>query len=336
MRVDPATEDSIPARNLPVDLIKAVGILVVVLIHSFRAPWDPAVAPLELWLARMTRFAVPGFLTVSGFLYATTGRVGWVKTRHRFRRLLPPYLVASIGAQLFWWSQGPKAHDSSILTDLIFCSSFGPYYYVFLIICFVLLTPLVARLPKTYFAILIGATLVYQGMMEAVGLPSREWLFWWVRNPLLYAAYFLLGWCVRLHYASIRAWVTNRRPWLVTAAVLAIVVCGLIQLSPPSKMVSATVTWLNIYAVLTLVFVSSCGRFTSSAVVRNLSDATYSIYLFHLFFIEVAHNYFKSPRNELDLVALFLTWGTALAGSISIVIVARFFLGTKSRDAVGA
>ena len=57
-------------RFAEIDALKAVGIVTVVLIHSFRSPFDPTVSPGEVWLGHLTRFAVPAFLMASGFLYA--------------------------------------------------------------------------------------------------------------------------------------------------------------------------------------------------------------------------------------------------------------------------
>ena len=58
-------------RSPEIDALKVAGIVTVVLIHTMRAPWDPAVAPLEVWIGHATRFGVPAFLFASGFLYAT-------------------------------------------------------------------------------------------------------------------------------------------------------------------------------------------------------------------------------------------------------------------------
>ena len=49
------------ARLFEVDLVKAVCIAVVVLIHSTRSFWDPSVSRGELRISELTRFAVPGF-----------------------------------------------------------------------------------------------------------------------------------------------------------------------------------------------------------------------------------------------------------------------------------
>ena len=62
MRVGaPGPASSGTERFAEVDWLKAVGILVVILIHTVRSPWEIGAAPVELWLGHVTRFAVPAF-----------------------------------------------------------------------------------------------------------------------------------------------------------------------------------------------------------------------------------------------------------------------------------
>lgn len=101
----PGAEKNVPSRPDPtggqarfteIDFLKATGILAVLLIHSLRAPWDPRVSSTELWLGIVTRFAVPGFLFCSGFLYATEKPIHLRTILKRLRRVLVPYLICSI------------------------------------------------------------------------------------------------------------------------------------------------------------------------------------------------------------------------------------------------
>ena len=94
------------ARFVEIDSLKAAGILTIILIHSLRAPWDSRTPSNELLLGIVTRFAVPAFLLSSGFLYATTTRIAGVTVLRRLRRVLVPYLICSIAAQLWWQATG--------------------------------------------------------------------------------------------------------------------------------------------------------------------------------------------------------------------------------------
>ena len=62
-------------RYVEIDVLKAVAITTVVLIHGMRAPWDPGLSATEVWLGHLTRFAVPAFLTVATVLTLWSGYV---------------------------------------------------------------------------------------------------------------------------------------------------------------------------------------------------------------------------------------------------------------------
>ena len=111
-------------RFSEIDHLKAIGILVVILIHSIRAPWDPRISQIEAWIGLATRFAVPGFLLCSGFLYATTARIPRTIVLRRLRRVLFPYLIVSLGAQLWWVGQG-EGRDLRELAEGILLGEFS-------------------------------------------------------------------------------------------------------------------------------------------------------------------------------------------------------------------
>ena len=134
-------------RRYEVDLAKAVGIVAVVLIHSMRPYFDVEVSSVEKWLGSATKFAVPAFLAASGVLYGTLERVRSEVTRARLRRLLVPYLFASVAAQLFWVAFDSRTLVASeVLRDFVFASSFSPFYYVLQALLFVLAVPVLAQL----------------------------------------------------------------------------------------------------------------------------------------------------------------------------------------------
>ena len=98
----------------------------------------------------------------------------------------------------------------------------------------------------------------------------------------------------------------------------------------------ATIAWLNIHVALALLFTLACRRKVSSPPIRFLSDATYSIYLFHIFFIRATSWHFAAAKDEFEPLAVFGTWSFALAGSLVLIASSRLLLGRRSRDIVGA
>jgi peptidoglycan/LPS O-acetylase OafA/YrhL len=94
--------------------------------------------------------------------------------------------------------------------------------------------------------------------------------------------------------------------------------------------------WLDTYAIIGLVLVSTCGRAEPGRAVRVLADATFAIYLFHLFFIHAAELFILPARHEFDLVAVATYWCAGLFGALGLVALARAVLGARSRDVIGA
>jgi surface polysaccharide O-acyltransferase-like enzyme len=321
-------------RFTGIDAIKVAGIVTIVLIHALPPPWDPSATPLERWLHQVTRFGVPGFLLASGFLYAS-GPADLAITRRRLRRILVPYLLASLLAQLWHAAHGVASPTGSLWKDLLFASSFGPYYYVFVIAGLVALTPAIARLPRPALLAATAALLAAQWCVEAAELWPQDF-YWHLRNPLLWWAYFAVGWCLRGERARLHAWVAPRRAPLLatlTAAVATLTFlggegAGLLRVAWRSA------SWLAVYAILAWVAVAAGYLGRSPRWLRALSDATYAVYLYHLFFLYAAQEAFGAhPRGPGSVV---LPFAAGLLGSFAFVALGRRILGARARDWLGA
>jgi len=318
-------------RYAEVDAWKATAILTVVAIHSFRSPFDPSISDAEVWLGHLTRFAVPAFLLASGFLYAGAANAGRAVTLRRLRRILVPYAIASLVVIAWSLQQGLPPESESFLADLLFGAAVGPYYYVFIVVGLVLVTPGFARLAGPRMAALTAALVAIQWWSDAA-TPFFSSFFWALRNPLLWWAYFAVGWLLRLHHAAAVAWIAPRRATLV--AVLAAVVVALSVASGLAgpRLAVRSAAWLEVYAVCALIFVASAGRDRVSPAMRYLSDASYAIYLVHLLFVRIASAYVPPPPGRLALLPVLVPWVCALVGSIAVIAGLRAVLGRHSRS----
>ncbi|MBW2291292.1 MAG: acyltransferase family protein [Deltaproteobacteria bacterium] len=223
-----------------------IGIVAVVLIHSTRLQWDPDHSFGEFWLKQILRFAVPGFLAVSGFLYATTERVSLDRSLRRLRRILLPYLVASLCAEAFWALRGAPHDLATIAVNLVQARSFGQYYYVFILVPLVLISPVLARLPIRILWPLFFVGAVLQGLFETHYIGNLHPI-WRIRNPIMWWPYFLLGWLVRLHYQTLQAHLRSHRLITVIALGACLLPCWLVPgLGAMTKYLFFT-TWLGIY-----------------------------------------------------------------------------------------
>ena len=325
-----------PRRFAEVDWLKAIGILVVILIHTVRSPWEVGASAPELWIGRITRFAVPCFLMASGFLYATRESVPFATTRGRLTRILTPYLLFSVAAQALRYARGQGPVTGSVAGDLFFANSFGPYYYVFIAAILVAVAPLLARCSPRTLALLLIPEIAVQGYLEILADGD---LFWHLRNPLLWLSYFQLGWMARLAYPRLEQISRSQRGAIVgVSSVATAVLIFLLQEGRP-QMLLRTLDWLVIWSVLGLLFFSMCGRkrpAPGGKLTRALSDVTYPVYLAHLFFLGPLRDAVPAARDVLDPVAILVPWAGSLLLSVALVYLGRALLGTRSRTWLGA
>jgi surface polysaccharide O-acyltransferase-like enzyme len=321
-------------RFAEIDALKSIGILTVVLIHSVRSPFDPGISTFEIWLGHLTRFAVPAFLISSGFLYAGVQATS-ARTLRRLRRIAIPYLAASLLGQAFWAARGEQTETGHWASDLLFGSSMGPYYYVFVIFGLVLVTPLFARLGSRAQVGVLCALVAAQWWVDAAsGMPSS--FFWHLRNPLLWWAYFATGWMLRPVYDPLRGYVRSRRTFALALCGAAVVLLSALSGLAEPRLLVRTAAWLNIYAICALIFITACGSERLPTPLRALSDASYPIYLLHMFFILAAAEPFPLPDRSFAPLPVMLTWAAGVLGSISIIAALKLMLGERSKDWIGA
>ncbi len=320
-------------RFVEIDALKTVGIATVVLIHCVRTPWDALISPVEIWLGHLTRFGVPTFLFASGFLYATSERVSVRLTLRRLRRILLPYLIVSLAAQAWWSMLNLPTEVRAFWPDLAFGASMGPFYYVFVIAGLIVVTPLFARLPRAALTALTGAMLAAQWYVDAaIGFPIP--LYWHLRNPLLWWAYFLVGWQVRLHQPAVSNWLAPRT-WLPPTVLIAVVALAVQSAAAGPLLGVRTAAWLNVYAILLLVYSIACGRADASGVLRYLSDATYAIFLLHLFFVSGVQLLVPHRPSFAGFAPIALPWLAGMFGPIILLTAARALFGGRSKDIIG-
>ncbi|MAI78783.1 MAG: hypothetical protein CL917_07580 [Deltaproteobacteria bacterium] len=347
------------SRKLEIDLLKTLGILAVVMIHCLRNYWDPNFTAAELWIGQMLRFGVPAFLACSGYLYAGS-RPSWSSLVPRFQRILIPYLAASLCAfALTLWLgsfntppaplldaiAGTTSSDTpvfrtaiSLALDLLLGNAFGAYYYVLMICLFVMMTPLIHGMEPKSLSRLCLMALAAQAFFES-GLWFFNDFFWHVRNPALWAGYFLTGWWIRVHLDSISRIVTSFRKRIIGGALFITLSCATLLAfetqGPLPREVIQLAAWLCIYSTLGFLFAVGCGRPTQSVWLMRVSDMTYTIYLFHLFILYVLRRQIDFENQEFYAFFILATFSISLAGPLSLGLGLRTLFGKRTRLWIG-
>jgi peptidoglycan/LPS O-acetylase OafA/YrhL len=316
-------------RYPEIDVLKALCVLGVVLQHSLRVGWDPGITATEIWLWNMTRFAVPGFFLASGFLYATASAVVAGTTARRLRRILAPYLVASLAAELWKVTRGTNISASSVLLELVSGNALGIYYYVFVLFWLVLFTPLFARLPRSGLPAVV-AVLVLAQFLQRSGWITMGPMWSW-RSPLVWWVYFFLGWWIRMNEDAFRRWIVRRRAPATIVSAVAVLLCAIIMAFTAAFHMAIMTT--GAYAVLGFILAAFWGRREAWRSARVLSEASYPIYLFHVFFILAVGPLIGPDANLVTRLTVLCAVG--IAGPLVLTALAQKAFGRYSRDLVG-
>ncbi len=325
------------SKRLPeIDAMKAAAILTVVFIHSLRASWDPGFTYAERLLSEAARFAVPAFLAVSGFLYYSTEPITSAILAKRLRRILVPYLVVSLAANVFVTSFPQFRSSSSFLVGLLIGNTFGPFYYVFLLTEFVLATWILSRLPRAMTVPILVASVIAAIIPFLFFKEAAKPTLWTLRLPLLFSCWFMMGWATAAYKTRVQAFLrSNSSAVYAGCAALALVwlALDLTQALPSrlSRLSSMFLVGSNLTALYT--FCSSISQIRPW--VAALSDRTYAIYLLHLFFVYAVSAGFGADRHVALVSSTATMWAAGMIGSLATIEVTRRLAPRRSRDLIG-
>jgi peptidoglycan/LPS O-acetylase OafA/YrhL len=305
-------------------LMRSLAIVIVVWIHALPPEFEVTRIPFDRWLGDVTRFAVPTFVFVSGYLVARHALpAGW--TRTRLERLVTPYLVASfVAIGLRSWSDGFPPIENPLM-DLLLGATFGPYYFVFALVTLTLVTPPLLRLRGNAAMVALTGAVAAQVVVELVGGP----IFWRVRNPLLWLAFYLGGIVTWRHRERLGAWASAWPfalfAWALVALALVVVPDG----TPTRDLLTLAATWL----MLATLWLAGRAATELPAAAWWIDGATYPIYLYHLPFVLVVAGPFGSSVLSLGAV---VGWAVGLIGAMSVILIGRHLLRGRSSLLLGA
>ncbi len=133
-----------------IDLLRVVCILAVIMIHSTTKTLESVhlnvtLAPGALFLNQISRFAVPLFFMISGFVLEMNNKhlsyFNYLK--RRISRLLIPYIFWSAIYYIFVY----RTHTVGFVDALIYGSSSYQLYFIPSLLIFYFIFPLIRRIP---------------------------------------------------------------------------------------------------------------------------------------------------------------------------------------------
>jgi fucose 4-O-acetylase-like acetyltransferase len=258
-----------------VDWLKVVAIVAVVMSHSGPFALGP-LPPLERWLrVILPTFHVPVFLIVSGYLHAATRPVTWAVFVRRVRRVLGPYVVATVIVTALGYP--PVDSLWHLPRRLLLGDTFGIYYFVPVWILCTLTGILWSRLSERTLVASVAALAAATYLRGQTVTRGSISFYWALRDPFLqgWLLCYLLGWCARRNGWDAWLWRHRRRgiaagvalaaPWLMWA------VLGVAP-APLSRVAYATGVACVVFVVLTR---------RPPRLVRTIASETFLIYLWH-------------------------------------------------------
>ena len=287
--------------------VRGAAITAVVLIHCLpQCDVSVALRPLLNW-------AVAAFLFLSGLLTAEARIARGGVLGRRIRRTLPPYVVWSLAYALLL--QGSSVLGA--LKALLTAGASAQMYFVAVHLQLTTLTPLLYRLlkwrPLIAYAITPLSLAVYEALTIAgVALPILGrlfpmWLIFYVvgldwerwRDRLhgkLGAALIALGMCLAIQLACGFTWLRF----------------GDYNMATTQLKLSSVATSLCVIAVIMLLPTSGKRRLSESFL-ADVGDASFGIYLCHMFVLVVV-------RKALAFFALPSVAGTALLWLVTLIL----------------
>ncbi|MEO7438619.1 MAG: acyltransferase, partial [Candidatus Binatia bacterium] len=326
--VMPPERSSLPA----VDYIKSVAILAVLVQHAVPSFLDQPFTPELATIYGSVCFHVPAFLFLAGFLTRAEATVTWRDVGARLQRIVPPYLVATAFAVACGFVAPLGLRRLIFVT--VMGAALGHYYFVPVLIFCLLLLPAFSRMSTPA---LIGGTLLILVAAQYMWL-SLEWrlaheIFWQIRNPILqfHLGFFLLGMiAARLRPTLERLATRHRFAILGTAAVSVPLFVGF---GSVNEVIFQPTTHAAYTLLVMGLIASAVTREPAPTWIRFLSEATFTIYLYHLFAYKAVGSLMPSDTPLILRVAVLMSAG--LAFSTLIALLGRRALGARSRLLLG-
>jgi surface polysaccharide O-acyltransferase-like enzyme len=331
------------------DWWKGVAILAVISIHAAGRTSD---VPPNSWAhmfglvyRQAANFAVPLFLCLAGYFAAMSWRgdaVGY--WRSRGWRILPAYLVwTTIAISVL--RPGDFTSPRALLEDYAFGSGIGIGYYVIVLLQYVALVPLLARLDSTraHMAVMLVTTLV--GLAASYAMRTVFAMESWARFPyyclpfVVWAPFFHLGFWAGRRQDAVKLRSDPLWLWLAAAAVLAAVVEGVYwnergTFGLAASQIKATSFLASVFVALHVIATRQRQRAGLMATCLEwIGRSAYLIYLAHMLFLPAITDAIRSAWPTLyALRPVTLLLASALTAMACILV--ALFVRTVTRPSI--
>ena len=324
----------IRSRNITIDILKGICILLVVLGHYYPstvADWYRDIIQI------IYRFHMPAFMWVSGFLYILTLKdhesYGHFQMRKAQRLLLPYIIVSALIVTIKYLNQGAMFVESPVTIrsylNIFYLPEAGHFmWYIWALVLIFLIVPFF-RTPRSRLILLLISAIPY-----AVSTKLPE--IFCLNQALRYLPYFALGMVscdLTPKFAHpIRS--IKKRYCVLAAAILLTTVIVLFYYCNPTenKIAEYACGIFGLSAVALLSYAYSHSALSTKFIIV-IGDASFIIYLFHTtlqgFGKAVLKKLCASGITLHPLLDITIIFTATIAGTLLIYFVLKRFKATS-------
>jgi len=328
-------------RDLAIDSLRGVAILMVIGIHSLQQPLDSALAR---GVDAALRPAVPLFLFASGYLTARTRHVPLAK---RLKAVLIPYTIAFAAAYLYMAAHNPAMDHRPWVTLTRYGLGYVfVYYYVPVYIGCTLALWLIFRLHDRTSQDSDGKLSVVLALAIVLGLAAAAYL-----DPLLgrigassdlieearlrdlpfWFAFMALG--VLAGILKAERPLAGMIPLLCAVAIAAYAISAAVRIFSIGD--SAAYDSIALFAYATPLCLLVLAAPLRSALLGFVGSGSYFIYLWHILVIMLLRDHFSLHEAGVATASI-ATYAVATASSIIALVIIRSLLPPRAAQVLGA
>jgi surface polysaccharide O-acyltransferase-like enzyme len=317
-------------RNLAIDTMRGIAILMVVAIHSLQQPLDSS---WQVLVDAALRPCVPMFLFASGYLTALSGRVPLAK---RIKAALIPYAIAFVAAYIYMSLQNPAMDHRLTTTVARFILAYVfVYYYVFVYVGCTLCLWLVLRFSGAEAPPAKPRLVVFLMLSIAFGLIAGSYL-----DPLLTRLGFSGPLIEEVRMRDIPFWFS----FAAVGALVAQLSAGRPLRDMRWTIAGAVLTAYAIYAAVRLFGIGDAADYDSVAFfgyaatlcvllfaldiqlpfVAALGSGSYFIYLWHIFIVMALRDQAALRQYGAAIGSGVIYMVTVAASILALLAVRRF------------
>ena len=307
------------------DFLRGIAVLLVIGIHTFTiSPFDGLGNILQIGMREAINFAVPLFLTISGFFIGKRRIANnsdyFCFLKRQLPRVYVPAFLWSIPMAIFGVLHGQSVASS--IGKCFLCMIFGPYYFIVLIIQFYLLHPVVKRLCNKLIG---GAFLLLTNMTS---LFVFNYIIYTEQQPAVLSVGPCVYWIV---FYYIGVYLSERERNYSLCWPLLLLMFGMITQMFETKYLMSCErigigikisSWLYSAGVVLLLFskkiealVNKQSKVYNSIV--HLGEMSFGVYLTHVYFLVIRESIMNTSSWSISFVFV------ALATTLFVVVLKK-------------